>query len=213
MSCSSRSSSKRRWRRCEDDTRRESDAQPRTRLDPLRPGRGRWPHVPPAGSRSTVTSIGSSQRMRNADALELLRQQGVLLESAQGPIPNLAELVAGQKIRGRWWAHPAGHSIFRVTRYLRSSPEVLTCCLVNGKITFVHRRLWPALVRLASYFDAPRLAAVREVHTPSGSHRRETTAFPDWVPADVIETAASLSTREAREQLASLLNLTKHSPR
>src|SRR5688572_8634116 len=136
--------------------------------------------------------------MRNADALDVIRQRGLLLESAQGPVPNVAELVAGQKIRGRWWAHPAGHDIFRVTRFLRSSPEVLTCCLLNGKITFIHQRLWPALVKLASHFDAARLASVGEVHTQTGSHRRETTAFPDWVPSDVLEKAASLSAREAR---------------
>ena len=151
--------------------------------------------------------------MRNAEVLELLRLRGVFLESAQGPVPNVAELVAGERIRGRWWSHPAGHDIFRVTRFLRASPDVLTCCLLDGKITYVHRRLWPALVRLADQLDVTRLASVREVHTTRGSHRRETTAFPDWVPPDIVETAASLSTHEARAQLGSLLELTGHSAR
>ena len=143
--------------------------------------------------------------MRNAEVLERLRHSGVMLESAHGAVPNVAELVAGQKIRGRWWSHPAGRDIFRVTRFLRSSAEVLTCCLLDGKITFVHCRLWPALVRLSDQLDVARLASVREVHTARGSHRRETTAFPDWVPPDVLETAASLSTTEAQAQLASVL--------
>ena len=151
--------------------------------------------------------------MRNAEVLELLRQSGVLLESAHGPVPNVAELVAGEKIRGRWWSHPAGHDIFRVTRFLRSSPEVLTCCLLNGKITYVHRRLWPALVRLADQLDVTRLASVREVHTTRGSHRRETTAFPDWVPPDILKTAESLSAHEARTQFGSVPKLTEHSER
>jgi hypothetical protein len=85
--------------------------------------------------------------------------------------------------------------------------------LLDGKITYVHRRLWPALVRLADQLDVTRLASVREVHTTRGSHRRETTAFPDWVPPDIVETAASLSTHEARAQLGSLLELTGHSAR
>ena len=151
--------------------------------------------------------------MRNTEVLDLLRDRGMLLESAHGPVPSVAELVAGQAIRGRWWSHPAGHDIFRITRFLRSSPEVLTCCLLNDKITFVHRRLWPPLVRLSGLFGATRLASVREVHTKSGSHRRETTPFPDWVPPDVLEAAASLSTREAQEQLAGVPGLKIHSQR
>ena len=151
--------------------------------------------------------------MRNSEVLELLRDAGVLLESAHGPVPNVAELIAGEEIRGRWWSHPASHRIFRVTRFLRSSPEVLTCRLLNSKITFVHRRLWPALVHLSDQFDPELLASVREVHTSRGSHRRDLVAFPDWVPRDVLESAASLSTTEAREQLAILPKLPERSPR
>jgi len=151
--------------------------------------------------------------MRDDEVLELLRRSGVLLESARGHIPNVAELVAGERIQSSWWGHPAGQEIFRVTRVLRSSAEVLTCCLLDGKITYVHRRLWPALVRMADRFDVARLASVREVHTAHGSHRRETTAFPEWVPADVLEAAGSLSPSEARAQLASVLKLTALSER
>jgi hypothetical protein len=122
-------------------------------------------------------------------------------------------MVAGEKIRGGWWGHPAGREIFRVTRLLRSSAEVLTCCLLDGKITYVHRRLWPALVRMADRFDVARLASVREIHTARGSHRREATAFPAWVPPDILEAAASLSASEARAQLASILRYTAHSER
>jgi hypothetical protein len=32
--------------------------------------------------------------------------------------------------------------------------------LVEGKITFVHRRLWPALVRLAAVVGEERLTAI-----------------------------------------------------
>ena len=143
--------------------------------------------------------------MKDAEILELLRRSGALLESARGSVPNVAELVAGQEIQGKWWSHTSAHRIFRVTRFLRSSPDVLTCCLLNGKITFVHRRLWPALVRLADRLDVAGLASVRDIHTDRGSHRRETTAFPDWVPPDILEAAASLSESEARAALAGVL--------
>lgn len=42
--------------------------------------------------------------------------------------------------------------------------------LVEGKITYVHRRLWPALIRLAAESGRDRLTAIREVHTASGKH-------------------------------------------
>jgi hypothetical protein len=37
------------------------------------------------------------------EPLEWVREQGIVLQSARGPIPNLAEYVAGEPIRGSWW--------------------------------------------------------------------------------------------------------------
>jgi hypothetical protein len=122
----------------------------------------------------------------------LLEEHGVLLQSARGPIPNVAELVAGEPIRGSWWGHPAGHDIFAVLANLTDSPDVVRCRLVRGKVALVHRRVWPALVRLADRFPPAALAAVVEEHTASGAHRTTSTPFPDWVPDDVVATAAEL---------------------
>jgi hypothetical protein len=45
------------------------------------------------------------------DPLAWVREQGVVLQSARGPVPNLAEQIAGEPIRGSWWAtHPAMRS-------------------------------------------------------------------------------------------------------
>lgn len=115
-------------------------------------------------------------------ALAFVRTRGIVLESARGPVPNVAERVAGGPIRGSWWGHPKAQAIFRVTRGLRVSPDVLVCRLVDGKVTYVHRRLWPALVRLARELGASRLAALREVHTAKGEHVLQATPFPRWVP-------------------------------
>ncbi len=73
--------------------------------------------------------------------------------------------------------------------------------LVNGKVTLVHRRLWPALVRVADRFTPRQLAVLHEEHTASGAHRVDEQPFPDWVPADVIDAAARLSHDEAFAQL------------
>jgi len=141
--------------------------------------------------------------MTPKQALAFVKTNGVVLESGRGSAANLAEAVASGPIRGSWWAHPKGHDIFLCSRAVRQSPDVLVCRLVGGKVTYVHRRLWPALVRLAEEFNPAQLAAIHEVHTPSGRHKLQTTPFPDWVPKDVVRAAKKLT----REQAARLLQV------
>ena len=130
------------------------------------------------------------------EPLDWVREQGMVLQSARGPMPNLADYVAGESIRGSWWGHPAGRDIFEVLTRLIASPDLVATRLINGKITLVHRRLWPALVRVAERFPAERLAAVDEEHTASGAHRTVEIPFPDWVPDEEM-TAARLPTVDA----------------
>lgn len=139
--------------------------------------------------------------MKNTkEALEFVGSQGVVLEAGRGIVPNLADTIAGAPIRGSWWGHPKGKLIFRLTRGVRDSEDILVCRLIDGKVTYVHRRLWPALVRLALIFKTEDLAQLTEIHTTSGAHRVLTTAYPAWVPAEVTALAARLSEAEARNQ-------------
>jgi hypothetical protein len=135
------------------------------------------------------------------DAVAFVELQGIVLESGQGPVRNLAEAVAGERIRGSWWGHPKGRSIFAATRAVRGSPDVLACRLLGGKVTYIHRRLWPAVVRLAANFGKDSLAAIREEHTVSGSHCIVQTPFPDWVGTETKEAADRYSEEEAVSQL------------
>ena len=79
--------------------------------------------------------------------------------------------------------------------------------LVDGNVTYIHRRLWPALVRLASRFRKAQLAKVWNEHTRSGAHRSRRMAFPTWVPSDVLKQAERLSLAEAEEIFAPWLAL------
>jgi hypothetical protein len=144
--------------------------------------------------------------MTPRQALAFVRSHGIVLESARGQIPSLADAIAGAPVRGRWWAHPKGREIFAITRAVRNSDDVLVCRLVDGKITFIHRRLWPALVRAAKRFSPDRLAQVREVHTPSGHHVVEEVRFPDWVPSSVRASARKLSEDAALSTLSVCIN-------
>jgi hypothetical protein len=121
----------------------------------------------------------------------------MLLESARGPIPNVAELVAGEPIKGSWWGHRDGHAIFAVINELADSPDVVRLRLVGNKITLVHRRLWPALARLRDRLTGTQLAATTNEHTASGAHRSVSVSFADWMPDDVLAAAQGLSEADA----------------
>jgi len=144
--------------------------------------------------------------MTAAEALAFVEEQGVVLVSARGPVPRLTEVIAGGPIEGSWWSHPQSKQIFNVLEAVTESDEVLVCRLIEGKITLVHRRLWPALVRLAGRLRPAQAAKVRQEHTASGRHVNKEVPFPTWVPAAVMKKAQRLSEAEA---LASLGEWTK----
>jgi hypothetical protein len=134
-------------------------------------------------------------------ALAFVKKSGIALESARGPVPSLAEAIAGEPIRGSWWGHRKAHQIFLCSRAIRESKEVLVCRLVGGKVTYVHRRLWPALVRLHDQFRPKQLAAIREIHTAEGKHKLDVVAFQRWVPPEVMAAANALTAKQAGEIL------------
>lgn len=131
----------------------------------------------------------------------LIEEHGILLQSARGPVPNIPELVVGERIRGSWWAHPDHDEIFTVLNQAVIPGMVVRMKLIGGKITLVHRRLWPAIARLADQFDPEQLAVIDEEHTVTGAHRKTIRPFPEWVPAEVLEEARQLSDADARAQL------------
>ena len=125
--------------------------------------------------------------------------------SAHSSRPSLVEAILGEAIQGSWWAHPRSRDIYAVLEQLGDSGDLLTCRLINGKITLVHRRLWSALVRLAHRFTAQQLAQVRQEHTPSGRHENRMTPFPAWAPVEVIAAARVLSEQDAERGLETAL--------
>jgi hypothetical protein len=143
--------------------------------------------------------------MTTQQALTFVKRHGIVLQAARGPAPSLAAEIAGRPIRGSWWAHPKSHEIFRTAQAVCAHPDVLVCKLAGGKITYVHRRLWPALVKLASRFPKERLAKVWEEHTETGAHASRSIPFPDWVPPEVQTQADRLSIQEAERSLMKLV--------
>ncbi|MDP2307323.1 MAG: RNA methyltransferase [Pseudomonadota bacterium] len=74
--------------------------------------------------------------------LDRLRHDGVLT------LTDLAADIAGEPVRGTWWSHPAGKAIYAAGEALDASDEALATKLVEGRVTWVHRALWPFLARI-----------------------------------------------------------------
>jgi hypothetical protein len=130
-------------------------------------------------------------------AIGFIRRSGVVLESARGDEPSLAARISGGPIRGSWWSHPKGHQIFEMTQQVRASKVVLVCSLAGGRITYVHRRLWPHFIRMAHRLPPRALDRIVEVHLPGGRHKRQDEPFPDWVPGEVLRLSRAIAEAQA----------------
>src|SRR4051812_15744128 len=99
-------------------------------------------------------------RFTAEDAVALVRERGVVLVSAKGSEPSLVEAILGRAFTGSWWALPEGKRIYATLGAVMDSEQLLVCRLIKGKITLVHRRLWPSLARLAAHFAPEQIARV-----------------------------------------------------
>ena len=145
--------------------------------------------------------------MTAAQALAFVEKHGIVCEAARhARIPSLAAAIAGGPITGNWWSHPRSKEIFSITRAVRDSAQVLVCRIVDGKISYVHRRIWPALVRAEEHFPRRTLARVQEMHSATGKHVLEETPFPDWVADKTMAAAKRMSEADALKALSALAN-------
>lgn len=84
------------------------------------------------------------------EAEEFVKFHRLVMLAPELPLPSLVSEVAGEDLKGGWWGHDAAHLIFALYTDLRAHPDVLTAKLIDGKITFVHRALWPSLLRVVT---------------------------------------------------------------
>jgi hypothetical protein len=90
----------------------------------------------------------ATAQARVGEALSQLEEYGLLL--IQDPLlPCVTRIVAGGAIRGTWLAHPLAHETYAVLVALEDHPDVLHTKLLAGKVTMVHRRLWPSVLAVA----------------------------------------------------------------
>jgi hypothetical protein len=87
------------------------------------------------------------------NVLTQLEQAGLLLES-DSSLPSVCQVVTGAPIKGSWWGHELGKVIYAVCGTLEDHPDVVRVKLLFGKITYVHRELWPALLTVVTAHDS-----------------------------------------------------------
>lgn len=87
--------------------------------------------------------------MKLDDLFAHLQEFDLLLSS--GPkFPSVSGLVVGDVGGRSWWAHPKAKQMFDLESALRDHPDVLMVKLISGKVTFIHRPLWPAIVAIGT---------------------------------------------------------------
>jgi len=83
-----------------------------------------------------------------SSVLDALSNAGLLLNQDKR-LPNIVTLLTGEAVSKSWWSHPKGRLIFAVLSDLSEHPDVLFSKLLNGKVTLIHRKLWPAFLSTA----------------------------------------------------------------
>jgi len=83
------------------------------------------------------------------ELLDHLQEYDLLLD-ADPKFPSVTGFVVGDNVRGSWWNHPQSHEMYGLCCRLHDHPDVLLVKLISGKVTLVHRPLWPAVFTLAT---------------------------------------------------------------
>lgn len=88
--------------------------------------------------------------LKNADTVVAAVAEFGVLFLSDPKRRNAIEVVTGQFPKGSWWSHPQANAIYDIVNAVEQHPDVLLAKLLSGKVTMVHRSLWPALLTIAS---------------------------------------------------------------
>ncbi|HEY0706651.1 MAG TPA: hypothetical protein VGG33_07635, partial [Polyangia bacterium] len=88
----------------------------------------------------------TASSLKDANAvLAAIEDFGLLLLS-DPKRPNAVQILTGEFPRGSWWSHPQANAIYAQLQIVEDHPDVALVKLIAGKVTMVHRGLWPALL-------------------------------------------------------------------
>jgi hypothetical protein len=84
-----------------------------------------------------------------AAVLAAVQERGLLFLS-DPKRRNAIEVLTGECPHGSWWGHPAANEIYAQLQRVETDPDLVTAKLLSGKVTFVHRALWPELLAVVT---------------------------------------------------------------
>ena len=130
-----------------------------------------------------------------------LQRFGLLLES-DPRLPSICSLITGAPVRGSWWSHPLAHAIFHVSGQLADHSDVLITKLISGKVTFVHRKLWPEIFAIGTAREpwqtkdlSPAARSMLKMVSEQGSLRTDEIPWPGPVKGKPGDAARELEQR------------------
>ena len=110
-------------------------------------------------------------------------------------LPSVTGLITGEPIKGSWWGHPQSHAIFAVVEQMEGYGQALQTKLVSGKVTFVHRPLWPALAGAGAARDPWQVDGLSQEE----GRLLRTVEEAEWVRTDEPERLAPLDLKTVRK--------------
>jgi hypothetical protein len=97
-----------------------------------------------------MSNQSSTGNLRDAAAvIDTVAELGLLFLS-DPKRRNAIEILTGQFPRGSWWSHPQANAIYDILQAVERHPDLLSAKLLSGKVTFIHRALWPALLAVVT---------------------------------------------------------------
>lgn len=96
-------------------------------------------------------------RLQDASAVVAAVAELGLLFVSDPKRPNAIQVLTGEFPRGSWWSHPKANDIYDILQAVERHPDVLLAKLLAGKVTLIHRTLWPAVLAVATAREAWQL--------------------------------------------------------
>ncbi|MCA1600366.1 MAG: hypothetical protein LC776_01540 [Acidobacteria bacterium] len=134
-------------------------------------------------------------------ALQTLRRLGLLLET-DARLPSVASLIAGEPISGSWWSHAFAQKIFTTLGQFADHRDVMFTKLISGKVTLVHRKLWPEITAIGTARAPWQMKGLSksarnlfEMIDEHGSLRTDQLAWPESATAKPGEAARELEAK------------------
>ena len=132
--------------------------------------------------------------------LDAIAEHGLLLLQDK-KLANAVTFMTGERLKGSWWSHPRAHEIFRTLESLPDD-QVIATKLAGGRVTFVHRSLWPDLLAIAKSGDLRQDEREYEVHTESGRHEKRFEPWDVWAKREKVRPTKDVAAARERLEVA-----------